>query len=271
MFPIAICSQRHAVRRRDWQMNKRLIAGLVFFALLLVYCVAVIYIGLNPPGSNAGWHGSGTNGDYRIDKLNPAGPAKDLRLGDRIIAINGVNVAENPGVLDSESRIPPGSRYSMTVQRNGQELTFAWQTIPWEHRRLDWNELIPLLFWLSGLLVLLLKAEDQQAWLLALMLGSFSGLLGFVSAGDMPNNWLMLLIALSRIVGLFSFLLPLHLFLYFPQRSPLLRRWPHLTRWLYASFCLFVLPTFGLYRLPLDWSKPFYSWPPVGWLMTHGL
>src|SRR5262245_20106331 len=155
----------------------RLIFGGAFFALLLAYCAASFYVWFYPPGSDGGWHGSGNYGKFHITYIDPQSPAKDLHPGDKIIAINGVRVAENAGVFEDEYRLPPGSRYSMTVERNGQFLTFAWQTTPRQRGSFPWNRLIPLLFCLSGLLVLSLKAEDLQAWLLALMLGGFSTLL----------------------------------------------------------------------------------------------
>jgi phosphoserine phosphatase RsbU/P len=249
----------------------RLIFGGVFFALLLVYCAASFYIWLYPPGSYGGWHGSGSYGEFHITRIDPQGHAKDLRPGDKIIAINGVKLAEHAGVLNDEYRLPPGSRYSMTVERDGQELTFTWQTIPRSRGPFPWNRLIPLLFCVSGLLVLSLKAEDRQAWLLALMLGSFSTLLSGGFEEEIPANWLALLVALARIGGLFSAPLLFHLFLYFPQPAPWLRRWPKLTKLLYAPLCLFALPTFGLSRLPLEWSTPIFSWPPMRWLGEHGL
>jgi hypothetical protein len=244
----------------------RLIFGGAFFALLLTYCVASFYIWLYPPGSDGGWHGMGEWGEFHITRIDSQSPAKELRPGDRIIAINGKNLVEHPGAIGDEYRLAPGSAYSMTVRRDGQELTFTWQTIPRQCGPFPRGKLISLLFWLSGLLVLSLKAEDQQAWLLALTLGSFSTLLGGSYPVDMPVDWLSLLVALARIGGLFSFPLLLHLFLCFPQPSPWLRRWPRLTRWLYAPLCLFVLPFFGLSRLPMEWSIPIYSWPPTRWL-----
>src|SRR5215510_4348461 len=249
----------------------RLIFGGVFFALLSVYCAASFYIWLYPTGSDGGWQGSGSYGEYHITRIDPQSPAKDLHPGDKIIAINGVKVAEHADALGDEYRLPPGSRYAMTVERDGRELTFTWQTIARPRESFPSNKLIALLFWLVGLLVLLLKAEDQQAWLLALTLGSFSTLLGGGFPGDMPADWLTLMVSVARIAGLFSLPLLLHLFLTFPQPSPWLRRWPKLTRWLYAPVCLFVLPTFGVSRLPLEWSTPIFSWPPMRWLGEHGL
>src|SRR5262245_58477844 len=91
----------------------RLIFGGVFFALLLVYCAASFYIWLYPQGSDGGWHGSGSYGEYRITRIDPQSPAKDLHPGDKIIAINGVNVAEHADALGDEYLLPPGSRYEI--------------------------------------------------------------------------------------------------------------------------------------------------------------
>src|SRR5262245_36279934 len=102
------------------------------------------------------------------------------------------------------------------------------------------------------------------------MLGSFSTLLGTGWQEAIATRWLALPVALAHIGGLFSVPLLFHLFLYFPQPSPWLRRWPKLTRWLHAPLCLFVLPTIGVIRLPLEWSTPIVSWPPARWLWEHG-
>src|SRR5262249_6009418 len=181
-------------------MNKtaRFILGIAFFALLLIFCVASFYVWLYPSGSDADWHGYGAYGEYRITRSDPQSPSKELQPGDRIIAINGVKVAEHAGALGAEYHLPPGSRYAMTVERNGQEQTFTWQTIPRRRGPFPWNLLIPLLFWLSGLLVLSLKAEDRQAWLLALMLGSFSTLLSCGFEGEANTNWLRALVTCHR-------------------------------------------------------------------------
>ncbi|HEX5081705.1 MAG TPA: SpoIIE family protein phosphatase [Blastocatellia bacterium] len=248
----------------------RLIFGIPFFTLLAVFWVTDFYFWLYPPGSDGGWRGHDAYGEFYQDQIDPQSPATELRPGDRIIAINGKNLAAHPGAIGDDYRMPPGSPYSMTVRRNGQELTFTWQTVPRPRGDFPRKRLIAVLFWLTGLLVLSLKAEDRQAWLLALMLGSSSSILGGGFPTAIPLDWLTLLIALARIGGWFSFPLLLHLFLYFPHPSPLLRRWPRLTKWLYAPLCLFVLPIFGVGRLPVDWNIPISIWPPMRWLNEHG-
>ncbi|MCI0388115.1 MAG: SpoIIE family protein phosphatase [Acidobacteria bacterium] len=248
----------------------RLILGFSFFALMLVYSVMGLYLDIARPGSDDGWNGSGSYGEYYITEAAPAGPAKELREGDRIIAVNGVRVADDPRSLAFARRVSPGTRYTMTVLRDSQELTFTFQTIPRPPAPFPWSRLVPILFWLTGLLVFLLKAEDRQARLLGLMLGSFSGLLGGNLSTNALPEWLALLIAMARIAGLISLPLLLHLFLVFPHQSSLLRRWPSLTRWLYLPL-LFFLPGFGVGRLPIHWAQFIWSWHPLRWLLSHGL
>jgi phosphoserine phosphatase RsbU/P len=240
----------------------RLILVLAFFSLMLTYSVAGLYLDLVRPGSDDGWRGTGSAGVYHITGTDADSPAHGLlRAGDRILAINGISVNTDASVLSYSSKVAPGTPYTMTVLRDGMELTFSLHTIPRRPAPFPWGRMIPPLFWLIGLFVFLLKPEDQQARLLALMLGSFSGLLsGNLGTESLPS-WLAWMVALARLAGLFSIPLLLHLFLIFPTRSPLLRRWPHLPRWLYAPFALIVLPTFGASRLPMKWAHYFYSTP----------
>jgi sigma-B regulation protein RsbU (phosphoserine phosphatase) len=253
----------------------RFILGIAFFALLLVYSAASFHVWLYPPGSDAGWYVSDYVsdgfGEFLVRQIDPQGPARELRPGDKIIAVNGLKVAEHPGAIFDEILLPPHSRYSMTVERDGREMTFAWQTVPRRRGSFPWDKLIPLLFCVSGLIVLSLKAGDRQAWLLALTLGSLSTVLNNYWQEEIAAKWLAPPIALALIGGLFSAPLLFHLFLYFPQPSPWLRRWPKLTRRLYAPLCLFVLPTIGISRLPLEWAASIVSWPPARWLWERGL
>src|SRR5262249_38210576 len=135
-------------------MNSRVrfILGIAFFALLLVYSAASFYVCLSPPVSHGGRHYSGCIGEIQVRQIDPQGPAQELRPGDKIIAINGVNAAEHAGVLNDVYRLAPGSPYSMTVERKGQEMTFAWQTIPRRRGSFPWRKLMDLLFWRSGLI-----------------------------------------------------------------------------------------------------------------------
>lgn len=91
----------------------RFILGIAFFALLLVHNAASFHVWLYPPGSDAGWYLSDYVadgfGEFQVVQIDPQGPAQELRPGDKIIAINGVNAAEHAGVLNDEYRLAPGS------------------------------------------------------------------------------------------------------------------------------------------------------------------
>src|SRR5262245_61286359 len=241
-------------------MNKRIrfILIIAFFGVMLTYCWTGVYLALVRPGSSDGYQ---IGEEFRVISVDPQGPAKELKAGDQVIAINGVRLRDNLRLMGFSNRVPPGTHYTIIVQRAGQELSFALQTRPNPPAPFPWIRLVPLLFWVTGLFVFLLKPEDHQARLLALMLGSFSSALGYGPTGlaALPE-WLMWLNVLARIFGLFLFSLPLHLFLFFPQPSPLLRRWPSLLKWLYVPHCLFVLPTFGVLRLPIEWSGRIFNW-----------
>lgn len=242
------------------RLKLRFIAVLAFFGLMLTYSVAGMYLDIVRPGSDDGWRASGAAGVYHITGTDADSPAHGLlQKGDQILAINGVNIAQDPTGLSYAVRVPPGSTYTMTVRRNGQELTFNLKTIPRRPAPFPWNRLIPPLFWLTGLFVFLLKPEDRQARLLALMLSSFSGLLSGQPPLDSLPLWLGTAVGLARIVGLASVPLLLHLFLVFPNVNPWLARWPKLIGWLYVPFCLIVLPTFGVGRLPLQLSQAFFN------------
>jgi sigma-B regulation protein RsbU (phosphoserine phosphatase) len=250
--------------------RRRLILGIGFFALMLVYCIAGLLLDLANLGSKDAWRGRGSHGEYYITEADPGGPAKALRAGDRILAMNGVSLKEDPRALGFSNRTPPGTPYTMTVKRGEQELTVNLTTIPRPNTGFPWSRLVPLIFWLTGGLIFLLKTDDRQARLLGLMLGSFSGVVGDGLSLDILPEWLALLIALARIAGLWSLPLMLHLFLIFPQNSPLLERRPSISKWIYAPLSL-VLPTFGVSNLPIQWSNTFFSWTTVRWLSEHGL
>jgi sigma-B regulation protein RsbU (phosphoserine phosphatase) len=234
---------------------------------MLTYTVGGLYLDIAQPGSDDGWRGSGNGSEYYITGADKGAPARVLRAGDRILAINGVSLTVEPNGLTFSDRVPPGTPFTMTVLREGKELTFALQTIPRRPAPFPWGRLIPPLFWFTGLFVFLLKPEDRQARLLALMLGSFSGLLaGNLRLSSLPD-WLGLLIGAARISGFISLPLLLHLFLVFPAENSLLKRWPRLMIWVYTAYCLVVLPTFGASRLPLKYLNGFFSSPIVKRLM----
>lgn len=255
--------------------KKRFIFGLVIFALLFFYLGVRVYFVFIHAGSYDGWTArqNPANGIVFISSVDPNGPATALRLGDEFLALNGITRAQDPNILDYNRRVPPGTRYQILVRRNGQEISIPLQTVEVSQRRDNFGErayiFINLIFLLTGLVVFLLKSDNKQAWLLALTLGTFIGLNTWVMPLELFGRGIELLVAAIKILCLYSLPLLVQFFLNFPERSPLLQRWPKLERWLYWPFYLFVLPQFGGARLPAWLKQDFFNLPVLRWLDSH--
>jgi hypothetical protein len=237
------------VRRRKW-------LGVFFFALMFGHFSVNAYSAwLNLaalPASSDGWTASLLpDGQAQIDSVDQDGPATALQIGDELISINGTPLRDNPKIRSYNQTVPPGTSYTILVRRQGQLIEFALTTTRYPIRL--WltpiiDRLVQLLFLLTGLIVFLLKPADRQAWLLALMLGAFTGLYN-PGLPPLPLGVAMM-VGLARIIGIWFAPLFCHFFLIFPDRSPLLRRFPNLERRLYWPLFL-VLPWFSFMRLTL--------------------
>ena len=139
-----------------------------------------------------------------------------------------------------------GTSYTLTILRNGQMLEIPLQSMRPESnlgKRLAF-QLILLIFVVTGLIIFLLKPNDNQALLLALMLGSFVGVVDWQLTA-IPT-WILVIVVIARCAGLWFMPFFLHFFLIFPERSPVLRRFPGLVKFLYWTFALVVAPWFSL-------------------------
>jgi serine phosphatase RsbU (regulator of sigma subunit) len=234
--------------------RQRLVLGCVFFALMFgQFGVNAYSAWLNlmaRPASSDGWTARMLqDGRAEIFSVDQNGPATALQAGDEFVSINGLTLRDDPEILSYNQRVAPGTSYKIVVRRQEQSLEFTLTTTGYPISR--WlmpivDSLVQLLFLLTGLTVFLLKPVDRQAWLLVLMLGLFSGTF---------NNYLpplplalQLMMAVARIMGVWLVPVFCHFFLIFPDRSPLLRRFPNLGRRLYWPFYL-CLPWFSFGRL----------------------
>lgn len=241
----------------------RLFPGTLFFALMFVHLAAVAYVPYL--GSYDGWSSRWVDGQPTIVSVDRQGPAKELQPGDVILAVNGINPQQQPSILNLNRRVPAGTTYSMTISRNQQQMELSLRMVPMvrDILRLSLTSLISLLFLLTGLIVFLLKPNDKQAWLLALMLGSYPAISG--SNIDGLPQWLIEIVRFAKLVGLLFVPVFVHFFLYFPDRSPVLKRFPKILAVVYSLFLLFVLPNFALERTPV----PIASWLRSTWLLQQ--
>jgi len=235
------------IRQRQW-------LGAIFFVLMFGHFGVNVYsTWLNVArlsGSYDGWSARRQqDGRAVIVSADPFGPAAALQPGDEFVSINGITLKADADILNFNRRVPSGTHYMMVIRRQGQPLELPLVTAAYPITR--WlppiaDVLVQLLFLLTGLIVFLLKPGDWQAWLLAIMLCTFTGLINN-GLPPMPTA-LLAIVAIARIVGILFLPFFFHFFLIFPERSPLLKRFPRLERWLYLPF-LIILPWFSLTRL----------------------
>src|SRR5215475_4632247 len=230
----------------------KLISGVLFLALMCANIGANLYESLAEQFkySQRGWEAKEEDGKPIIWTVDADGPAAALRVGDEVVSLNVEPQGACRLINRRECAARPGTTYKLTVRRGGRTLEFdlATAAIPLSGWFFDLAmHLVSLVFPLTGLAVFLLKPDNKQAWLLALMLGSFVGLFG----GDTPlaPAWLQSLARFARYFHIFFFPLFLHFFLLFPERGPWARRFPRLEFWIYLPFLLLILPVMIIDRL----------------------
>ncbi|HEX5084786.1 MAG TPA: SpoIIE family protein phosphatase, partial [Blastocatellia bacterium] len=229
----------------------RILLGCFVLALISAYFVVYVYSLSLPkkqgsPGFHATWDGKG---EPHIDGVDPIALAADFQVGDELIAVDGVKIRDDPRVL-IDNEMPPGTRVTFTIRRAGQLRDVTIQTVP-QRERAQFRPIyyIFLLFLLTAWCIFLLRPDDKQAWMLALMLATLIG-----TFGDDPDNLPRLLDPIARaalVVGLLFLPVLVHFFLIFPGRSPLLCRWHRLEILIYLPFLFVLLPVFGSSRLGL--------------------
>ncbi|MEP7271911.1 MAG: SpoIIE family protein phosphatase [Acidobacteriota bacterium] len=256
--------------------RRRVIQGALFFALMFLYLGVHAYFAFVDVGSYDGWFGEQKvpGAPVLITGSDPEGPAKALRAGDVLIAINGITAADNIDVVGMSARVAPGTTYVMTIRRDGQEMAIPITTVTKVKVRNNLGERIyiwiHLLFLVTALTVFILKSDDEHARLLALLLGTFIGLSSWNMPVGLLGPGIALLVAIAKILSLWSLPLFVRFFLNFPARSPILKFWPGVERYLSLPFYLFVLPVFGAGRLPGNLRNSFFSLPPIQWMSNHG-
>src|SRR5262245_19472401 len=230
----------------------KLISGVLFFALMSANIGANFYESWAEQFtySQRGWEAKEADGKPVIWTVDVGGPAAALRVGDEVISLEVEPRGACPLINRRECAAAPGTKYKLTIRRGGRTLEFdlAMAAKPLSGWFYDFIfHLASLIFPLTGLAVFLLKHDDKQAVLLALMLGSFVGLFG--GGISLAPAWLQSIARFARFFHIAFFPLCLHFFLLFPERGPWARRFPRLEYWLYLPFLSLILPFITIERL----------------------
>jgi len=228
----------------------RLFIGIPLFGLMF------FYLGLRISSriilqeySLRGWSAELRDGRAVIANVSANSPATGvLQKGDVVVAFWSERPDATPLVTPDRWRVPPGVRYKLTVSRDGQLLELPLQTTrvpfggPSSGVIYFFYMLTLLLFIVTGVTVFMLKPGDEQAWLLALMLTTPVALLT-LNLGYIPlPRWIYLAALLTQSLATVFFPAILRFFLIFPERSPLLRRFPKLEWLIYLPYLLLLAP-----------------------------
>ncbi len=176
--------------------------------------------------------------------LVPGSPAEQagLRVHDRIVEINGHPLLTMDPFNEAWSRGRPGDTVELTVERPHEPNLLALHGVfraalersaP-EGLAKTWAQeitgLYPILFLVVGITVLLLRLDDPNAWLLALLFCGFIAVPAFPNASSLSSPVREFGLAYRAVFdGMVCSLFYLF-FAVFPVRSPLDRRVPWL-RW----------------------------------------
>ena len=229
-----------------------------FAAATILYSSLWMYAVRRPPPVELGFTSQYSATDHystvlTVVKGSPAEQA-GLRVGDRILALDGGRL-ESPALFERfwfHSR--PGDSIQLTIERTGAPSLILSATFRAATRQsselglakksaLQVINAYPIPFVVVGLTVLFLRIEDPNAWLVALLFGSFI-------AVPAPMSWTLFSPALQAFgtayetifLGMIGAVFYLF-FATFPIRSPIDRRLPWL-KWLaFVLGALVVLPS----------------------------
>jgi len=226
--------------------------GAIFFALLLVYSGARCVRGFAALGmeSDPGWIARQDGTRVRVGRLPGAQPSELLRADDEVLAINGQSIKLVSDVIEIFHHLDPGTPYTVVILRDSvpYEIRLRSQAIPLIYWIVNGvaSLVIPNIFLLTGLIVFLLKPDDKQALLLALMFGMFTAAIFAVDPSYAGESKSMVAVMLAvHLTSLFLWPVFFHFFQIFPEPSPLARRVPRLEVYLYVPQLLTIFPYWG--------------------------
>ncbi len=213
-------------------------AAVLFAASLILFAgVSAFYSG---PGFQPDVE-LGFDGDYlpvehahlirMVQRGSPAEKA-GLRVGDRLVALDGVPITDEGSQTRAWMQHSPGERIHLTVRRPGRNAplvltgTFRHASASNPDVVAQMNTWFPWPFILVGMAVLFLRLDDLNVWLLALLFGAVAVSRGLPAPALKPAWWPILLGYQALFIGMVG---PLFYCFHarFPARS-VDRRWPWL-------------------------------------------
>src|SRR5262245_1869409 len=154
--------------------------------------------------SEPGWSVEYRRDRAKLTSIKSDGPAANvLRPGDEIVSINGK--LQNSWVESTSAfnNIPAGSKYKITIRRDGTLLDFTLTTEPIPSVASVMRAIsplsylvIPAILLFSSLALFLLRSDDKLALLLSVMFSSMIGII-FKAYLLVQWQWLGIILAMS--------------------------------------------------------------------------
>lgn len=203
------------------------------------------------------------NADGNYFVLQPSA-ADNLRVGDELMSVNGAEFTRE-NFVEIENQLKPGDRYTLSLRRDGQLLAVELAALPVSRLQI-FNRyvlalFIPAVFLLVGGAVFLLKPNDKAVLLFVItfcLVGiGISPRTGYLILSDRLPPLLVFIYYAANVVSFACTAVAFHLFLIFPARLRLVRRFP-------ASEYLLYLPCLVFIFLPLT----LFLLSQVGWMQA---
>ncbi len=172
-----------------------------------------------------------------------------IRGGDRILAVNNIPLTDTAGLLQLDDRVRTGNSIVYAIERDGR--TFPLRVTlssPAREPRLLRESIATLgvaaCFLLVGLVIFLRRSDDSRAVVFyAMVVASVTSMIVAIGAATATAEARGIAFRPSanvpEIMVLFcgiAFLpITLHLALIFPHDRPIVRKRPHIIRWIYAA------------------------------------
>jgi len=238
------------VSARASALRERTRPTALFFCLGIVFVVAATFqawlsvdvvrrLDLSVPYFSLG------PGSARIDVVTPEAESAGLRVGERLIAVNGRRYTGTAVLAQEQAKAVPGTALALTVRDPGKG-TERTIEVPVTRTQGKWGEravpillvlVMPVICLVLGCWVVLVRPRDRLAWLLLAMLLSFTQLIvgspRSVEArpAGIREFGVAYSVALGQAWPIFMFLFGF----YFPEPFPAghrVRRWSKLGWWL---------------------------------------
>jgi signal transduction histidine kinase/ActR/RegA family two-component response regulator len=227
-------------------MRAKTILIYIFFGLMLAFGGTNSYLTIRQifNSSPRGWIAAKENNRLVIAQSSPTGPTSVLKVDDEIVELRSLQAQAVPAATDNSWMVKVGYRYEITISRAGKVQKFALQTTPYSMpfiaNSLMASVVVPWVFLITALIIFLLRRNDEQVQLLAVMLGTFIFDGPFQSTGLSPI--VLWIVMIGGAVSTISTPVLLHFFLKFPKPAPILNRFRAFNYLLYVPYLILVIP-----------------------------